>query len=228
MTTEAATTGLADTQTAHHYWGEEWARADGSGQWERPEAEVLDFADSLPPGAAVLDLGAGVGRHALALARRGFAVAALDAAPEGIARINAIAQTEGLTLDTRIGKMTELPFADACFDHVLSWNVIYHGDEPVLRATIAEIARVLKPGGSFLGTMLSARRLPVEQAKAPGREVSRNTWIFEGHGDKMHPHYFCGARDLLDLFAAFEVMRLEDREHETQGSWHWHLLMERL
>lgn len=216
------------TDTAHEFWGEEWARADGTTKWEQPEPEVMAFADTLPAGARVLDLGAGVGRHALALARRGFAVAALDAAPEGIAEINRIAAAEGLTVDARIGMMTELPFADGAFDHVLSWNVIYHGDEEVLRAAVAEIARVLKPGGTFLGTMLSARRIPVELAKAPGREISRNTWVFEGPGDKVHPHYFCTGRDLLELFSAFEVFRLEDREHETPGSWHWHLVLERL
>lgn len=216
------------TDTAHVYWGTEWAQADGTSKWERPETEVMDFAQTLPSGAAVLDLGAGVGRHALALARQGFVVAALDAAPEGIAEITRIATDEGLTIDARVGMMTALPFADGAFDHVLSWNVIYHGDEDVLRASIAEIARVLKPGGTFLGTMLSARRIPVERAKSPGREISRNTWVFEGTGDKVHPHYFCNGRDLLELFSAFEVCRMEDREHETPGSWHWHLVLERL
>ena len=216
------------TDTAHEFWGEEWARADGTTKWEQPEPEVMTFAETLPADARVLDLGAGVGRHALALARQGFSVAALDAAPEGIAEINRIAAAEGLTVDARIGMMTDLPFADGAFDHVLSWNVIYHGDEEVLRTAIAEIARVLKPGGTFLGTMLSARRIPVELAKAPGREISRNTWVFEGPGDKVHPHYFCTGRDLLELFSAFEVFHLEDREHETPGSWHWHLVLERL
>lgn len=216
------------TDTAHLYWSTEWAQADGTSKWEQPEAEVMTFAQTLASGAAVLDLGAGVGRHALALARQGFAVATLDAAPEGTAEIARIAAAEGLTIDTRNGMMTALPFADGAFDHVLSWNVIYHGDEDVLRATIAEIARVLKPGGTFLGTMLSARRVPVERAKAPGHEISRNTWVFDGPGDKVHPHYFCNGRDLLELFSAFEVCRLEDREHETPGSWHWHLVLERL
>jgi SAM-dependent methyltransferase len=106
--------------------------------------------------------------------------------------------------------------------------VIYHGDHDIVRQSIAEIARVLKPGGTFLGTMLSARRVPVERAKAPGREISRNTWVFNADGDKRHPHYFCTAPDLLDLFAGFEVWQLQDREHDTPGSWHWHLTMERL
>jgi tellurite methyltransferase len=156
----------------------------------------------------------------------GFAVSAVDAAPESIAAIRSAAQ--GLDIDVRQGLMTALPFGDASFDHVLSWNVIYHGDETVVAQTIAEIARVLKPGGTFMGTMLSARRIAVEQAKAPGREISRNTWVFDGPGDKVHPHYFCDARDLLALFSAFEPLSLCDQIHDTPGSWHWHILAERL
>jgi len=222
------TTETVKTDTAHEYWGTEWARADGTSKWERPEPEVTEFAATLPASARILDLGAGVGRHALALARAGFSVAALDAAPAGIAEIARIAGAGGLTLDARVGLMTDLPYPDAHFDHVLAWNGSYHGDEAILRATIAEIARVLRPGGTFLGTMLSARRIPVELARQPGREISRNTWVFEGDGDKVHPHYFCDARGLLEVFAGFEVMRLADRVHETPGSWHWHLVMERL
>lgn len=214
------------TDTAHEYWNALWATADDTSKWAQPEPEVIAHARSLPPGARVLDLGAGIGRHALALAQMGFAVSALDAAPESLA---AIRNAGGpLPIDLQQGMMTDLPFADASFDHVLSWNVIYHGDETVVARTIAEIARVLKPGGTFLGTMLSNRRLPVEQAKATGREISRNTWVFDGPGDKVHPHYFCPARDLLALFAGFEVLALRDQIHDTPGSWHWHLLAERL
>ena len=77
--------------------------------------------------------------------------------------------------------------------------------------------------------MLSKRRLPVERAQAPGREISPNTWIFESaQSDKSHPHYYCDAAELVALFGAFELMWLEDREHEKPGSWHWHLIAERL
>ncbi|MEM8730645.1 MAG: class I SAM-dependent methyltransferase [Pseudomonadota bacterium] len=212
------------TDTADQHWNAHWA-GDVDQKWLTPEPEVADWAAGFAPGAAVLDLGAGVGRHALALSRAGFAVTAFDAAADGLAAIEA--ENAGVT--TRQGRMDHLPFEDAAFDQVLSWNVIYHGDEDILLRTIAEIRRVLKPGGTYLGTMLSKRRLPHECARHAGREISRNTWVFDtDQSDKRHPHYFCSAAELLALFSGFEVQRLADREHEKPGSYHWHVLLERL
>lgn len=216
------------TDSAHVYWDAEWQKSDPTSKWARPEAEVMEHAATLPAGARVLDLGAGIGRHALALARLGHRVSAVDASDAAISSIAQAAQAADVTVDCHLAPMTALPFADGSFDHVLSWNVIYHGDEAVVQKTLAEVARVLRPGGSFMATMLSARRLPVEQAKARGHEISPGTWVFEGEGDKIHPHYFCTAARLTGLMAGFELWSLTDREHDTPGSWHWHLLAERL
>lgn len=216
------------TDDAHLYWDAEWQRADGTSKWAKAEPEVMNHAATMPPGARVLDLGAGIGRHALSLARMGMQVTALDASPQSARVIGLAARDAGLEIDTRQGPMTNLPFADATFDHVLSWNVIYHGDETVVARTLAEVHRVLRPGGTLMATMLSARRLPVEQSKAPGRELTPGCWVFEGPGDKVHPHYFCTAPKLLALLDGFELLSLQDREHDSPGSWHWHLLAERL
>jgi tellurite methyltransferase len=220
-------TGMT-TDTAHHYWNAEWQRADATSPWATAEPWVIEHGRTLAPDSRILDLGAGIGRHALALAAMGHRVAALDAAEAAGAATAAAATAQGLNVAIRQAPMTDLPFEDGQFDHVLSWNVIYHGDESVVRRTLAEIARVTRPGGTFMATMLSARRLPVEQARAPGREISRNTWVFDGPGDKVHPHYFCNAADLIALMPEFEVVTLYDRPHDKPGSWHWHFLAERL
>lgn len=216
------------TQTAHLFWNSEWQQADHRSPWAKAEPWVLDHASTLAPGSRILDLGAGIGRHALAFAAMGHHVTALDAAEASVAAVGAAAFGQGLNVETVLAPMTALPFGDAVFDHVLAWNVIYHGDETVVRRSMAEVARVTRPGGSFMATMLSSRRLPIEQAKAKGHEISRNTWVFDGPGDKVHPHYFCPAADLLALMPQFEILTLVDRPHEKPGSWHWHLLAERL
>lgn len=212
------------TDTADTHWNDEWANIEQGSKWLTPEPDVIRWAEGFAPPSRVLDLGAGVGRHALWMAQQGHSVTALDAAPEGLAEIDKVGGVE--TVEAR---MHELPFEDGSFDHVLSWNVIYHGNEDILLRTIAEIRRVLKPGGTYLGTMLSKRRLPHETAKYKGHEISRNAWVFDAPGtDKIHPHYFCSAAELLALFSGFEPLSLTDQEHEKPGSWHWHLVMERL
>ena len=214
------------TDTAHRYWDARWTSAQGRDDWLVPDATVAACAERLWSEGArrVLDLGCGVGRHALMLAEMGYAVTALDGAAEGLAVLRDEARARGLAIDIAEGLMTSLPYADAAFDYVLSLNVIYHGDGNVVRAAIGEIRRVLKPGGIFQGTMLSKRN----SAYRAGREVAPDTWINPGDEDKDHPHFYCDAAGLVALFQGFELFELADRIYDTPGSWHWYLIAERL
>lgn len=216
------------TDTANLAWNDRWSTPHGRAEWLTPEPDVAAFAAQLATGTAkrVLDLGCGVGRHALAYARLGLEVTAVDMAESGISELRRSATAENLEITTMIAAMTELPFADHTFDHVLSFNVIYHGDPLIVGAAVREIARVLKPGGTYQGTMLSKRNAKYGK----GEEIAPNTFVEDAvdpeDSDKIHPHYYCNAAELVELFSDFELLSLIDREHVKPGSWHWHMLAE--
>jgi SAM-dependent methyltransferase len=111
------------------------------------------------PGSRVLDAGAGFGRHAFELARQGARVVALDRGGDEVVatRDTLTAMVEaGETLATGNlgvvrGDATRLPFADAAFDAVVTAEVLEHITDDA--GAIAELARVLRPGGVLAATV---------------------------------------------------------------------------
>ncbi len=45
--------------------------------------------------------------------------------------------------------------------------------------------------------------------------------------DKAHPHFYCDALGLVQLLCGFELLSLDDYEHRSPGSFHWHFVAER-
>ena len=214
-----------ETATAHRAWDSRWRTETGRADWLEPDPDVVHRAKRVlaAGGGRALDLGCGVGRHALVLAELGFATSAIDGSEAGIRHVKQAADAAGLALDARIGSMTDLPFADAAFDYVLAYNVIYHGDGEVVRRTIAEIRRVLRPEGIYQGTMLAKENVHYGQ----GAEIAPDTFVLDGVTDKAHPHFYCDAAELRALFAGFRILALESRQHGRPGFHHWHLIAER-
>lgn len=216
---------MSDKATAHESWDSRWSAEEALDEWLNPDPRVLRFATALREAGAetALDLGCGVGRHSLALARLGFVTTAFDASLAGLEYTRKAAADEGLALIFERGDMAALTFPDGSFDYVLALNVIYHGDAAVVRQTLAQVRRVLKPGGFYQGTMLSKRNARFGE----GVEVAPDTFIKPGAGgDKDHPHFYCDAAGLVSLFEGFEVLSLEDVEQKGPGTWHWYVTAE--
>jgi SAM-dependent methyltransferase/glycosyltransferase involved in cell wall biosynthesis len=103
----------------------------------------------LRPGAEVFDFASGSGYISELLNRLGYSTVAFDLDPTALA-----IGRERLTLDPRcdralacfvVGDGTCLPFAEASFDGIICMNALHH--MPDYRATLAEMYRVLRPGG---------------------------------------------------------------------------------
>lgn len=212
------------TATAVEAWDEQWATPEGRSDWLAPHPAVAAAVPLLKSHGVrhVLDLGCGVGRHALLFAEHGFAVEAIDGAAAGLDFARRAAAARGLQVSLRQADADALPFADASFDYVLSWNVIFHGTLGDVGRRLAEIWRVLKPGGLYQGTMLSKRDVQFGQ----GPPVAPDTYI-RGGGPKAHAHYYCDLTGLAALYGGFELLSLTQEEQRRPGSWHWHILAQR-
>lgn len=98
------------------------------------------------------DLGCGPGQLVIELARRspGLHVTGIDLSDEMIARGQGNARRAGVAdrVSFRRGDAQQIPFPDASLDLVVSTLSLHHWSDPV--ALLDEIARALRPGGSFL------------------------------------------------------------------------------
>src|SRR3990172_3029854 len=104
-------------------------------------------------GEAVLDVGCGTGSLAIALkAEVGESgeVRGIDASPEMIEQARRKAARQGAAVEFVVAPIEELPYPDARFDLVVSSFMLHHLPNGVKRKGLAEVRRVLKPGGRFL------------------------------------------------------------------------------
>lgn len=113
---------------------------------------AADVATVAPEGAQVLDVGCGPGHLSIRLARQhSLDVTGLDLDPAMIERARANAD-DARSGDRRpsflVGDVASLPFPGASFDLVVSTLSMHHWADP--RAGLAEIGRVLRPGGRAL------------------------------------------------------------------------------
>ncbi|HEV2369992.1 MAG TPA: class I SAM-dependent methyltransferase, partial [Acidimicrobiales bacterium] len=113
----------------------------------------------LQAGERVLDLGCGGGRHAFESYRRGARVVPVDMSDgelKDVAAVLAAMEEAGETAPGAVGTpvngdAVHLPFPDASFDRIIAAEVLEH--IPADTAAMAELARVLRPGGTMAVTV---------------------------------------------------------------------------
>jgi SAM-dependent methyltransferase len=131
-----------------------WFRrgASDAARAEQTAAEVafLVQALALPPGAALLDLACGHGRHAIALAQRGYRVTSLDLSASHLTLARQAAAAQGVAVTWVEADMRDLPAGP--FDAVVNLFSAfgYLESEAADQQVLAAVGRALRPGGRFL------------------------------------------------------------------------------
>ena len=191
-------------------WREEQRAVYSSGDTERlareQEALALGLVHSadLTPGETVLDIGAGTGNVAIAAARRGAVVTAVDLTPHQVQLGSARSATEGVEIDWKIADAEDLPAAEQTFDVVLSNFGVVYAARPSRAAT--EIVRVLKPRGRALFTAYPADSFSGEVLRIVQRYVSSP----EGDAPAVDEYAWSDPQALQRWFAG---RRVEITEH---------------
>lgn len=120
--------------------------------WKRHVREDLapTAIDGIDLSGDVLEIGPGFGPATELLAGRAGRMAALEIDPRLAARLR---ERLGESVEVVEGDATAMPFADASFDVVACFTMLHHVPSAAMQDRLfAEVARVLRPGGRFVGT----------------------------------------------------------------------------
>lgn len=124
---------------------------------DRLESDLLFELLGPVCGRKVLDVGCGDGKLAAVLARRGAVVTAVDADLAMLAAARCCVDTDGLGVRLCRADGARLPFDDSAFDCATAVTMLCFVDSP--EPVLAEMARVLRPGGTLVIGELGRRSL---------------------------------------------------------------------
>lgn len=130
-----------------------------------------DIARSAPEHGSLLDVGTGPGVLLMELASRRphLQLVGIDLSPDMVAAAERNLQVYGDRATARVADVCELPFPDESFDLIVSSMSAHHWDHP--EAAVAELARVLRPGGRVY--IYDFRFAPFDKLSAAARENPR-------------------------------------------------------
>jgi len=142
----------------HDQLAERWEQKYAGGSFSRRAAAILTLPGGARPGEHWLDAGCGTGTLARHLAHQGCRVTGVD----GSARMIEVAERAAAGIHhapafRHVHDVVSLPFAAGAFDGVVCSSVLEYVHSPPL--VLAELARVLRPGGRLLVSVPNRRSL---------------------------------------------------------------------
>jgi SAM-dependent methyltransferase len=197
-------------------------------RFEEPHESVVSFASELKRLGArrVLDLGFGAGRHVVYLAQQGFEVYGTDISARGMEHTRAWLEQEGLQAELTLSDMTVIPYPDTYFHGIISTYVIHHNTLANIQRCVAEMHRVLAPGGQAMVIVQCKRG----HRYGRGQPLEPDTFVPDTGADAGIPHHFFDVQGLRELFRDFRVTHLTLYEYLQEMPYlhsHWVVTLER-
>ena len=154
---EAELAARVDHWLAHMTWRPDFKRWREGRIWQERQQDqrlrLIERYGGALPGRRILDLGSGMGGTSVALALAGAVPLAFEYNRAYCDIIRLRAGRYELRMPVINGAGERLPFADASFDLAIAWDVVEHVQDP--ERLLAELARVLRPGGRALLTVIN-------------------------------------------------------------------------
>ncbi len=182
----------------------------GSLEWDRhyarersnlryPDENLLRLVHKKASGLAskgvALDLGCGSGRHLPILAEAGFdTVAGSDISMDALILARRASESPLVLSDN-----TRLPLKGDSVDLAVSWGSLHYSDKAGMKLMLAEIHRVLRPGGVLLASLRSSDDTCLKR----GRHLGDNVWITDLHDLEGSKVSFYSEAEIPDCFSLF-------------------------
>ena len=167
----------------------------------------------LPADARVADLGAGTGKAARQMARRGWHVVAVEPGEGMLDVLRARAEQEGLAIDARLASAEETGLPGASVDLVTAGQAFHWFDKTL---AVPEMARIVKPGRG-VAVFWNARADDRSPFLAAYTELLAS-YIPAEHVDRREPGRVYTARDDLSGGGLFEVDDKVEIDHSLEMS----------
>lgn len=167
-----------------------------------PAVFVREHAERIGPSSRVLVPADGEGRNSVFLAGLGHEVVATDISPKGLAKAEALAKAQSVTVEYHNADIHDWPWPDAAFDAVVA--VFIQFSPPDMRAHVfAGMRRAIRPGGLLLLHGYTPKQLE-----------------YGTGGPPLVDHLY--TEELLrDAFAGWDMLRLEAYERVlNEGTAH--------
>lgn len=126
-------------------------------------------------GKKVLDIACGTGVLTEQFVRMGADVTAIDLTPKAVELTKKRLELHHLTANVLEADAQKLPFGDQTFDFVCAWGCLMH--MPQTETAIAEIHRVLKPGGKCMAMMYHSNSIHLRYAIQFGHGIVRGKYL---------------------------------------------------